>query len=95
MKNAQAQLQKILGLLRNNVVIIFFIIFGAMYAYLIFTSSQQVTSEPSDAQISEKYQGAKRPKVDESAAEALQRLNDQNIEVKSLFDDARNNPFAE
>lgn len=95
MDKLQAQLQKITGYFRRYVVIICFLIFGAMYGYLIYTSGQQVASEPSEDQISTQFTGAKRPKVDEDAAETLVRLQDQNIEVQTLFNDARNNPFAE
>lgn len=95
MKDSKAQLQKLVGTLQRYAIVICFVIFGAMYAYLIHASSQQTANQPSDTEINEKFQGAKRPKVDESAARTLQQLSDQNIEVQALFDEARNNPFDE
>jgi len=35
------------------------------------------------------------PKIDEDAIAKIQQLKDQNIEVQSLFENARNNPFSE
>ncbi|MFZ1324318.1 MAG: hypothetical protein WAQ57_04145 [Candidatus Saccharimonadales bacterium] len=80
---------------RRYVVIICFVIFGAMYGYLVFTSSNQAARNPSDAEINERLQASKRTKLDDSAAKALQELSDQSVEIQSLFDDARNNPFSE
>lgn len=95
MKNSAAQLQKITGLLKRYAVIICFVIFGAMYAFLLYTSGQQVKEEPSEKQVTDKIQAIKRPKVDEAAVQTLMQLSDQNIEVQSLFNEARNNPFSE
>ncbi len=95
MKDSKAQLQKLVAILQRYAVVICFAVFGAMYAYLIYASSQQTVNEPPDREINEKFQGTKRPKVDDSAARTLQQLEDQNIEVRALFDEARNNPFDE
>ncbi len=91
----KASLMKLAGILRTHVVIIFFVIFGAMYGFLIFTSGQQAANTPSETQINEKLKTAKRPKVDENAAKTLEELRDQSIEVQALFNEARNNPFSE
>lgn len=88
-------LSKIGVLLQKHVIVICFVVFGAMYGYIIFTSSQQASKHPSDAEINNKFQATKRPKLDDSAAETLRQLSDQNVEVKALFDEARNNPFSE
>lgn len=81
--------------MRQYVVIVVIIIFGSMYGFLIFTSGKQVENQPSDVQISEKFQGSSRPKIDDSIAQKLHELEDQNVEVKTIFEEARNNPFAE
>jgi hypothetical protein len=76
-------------------VIICFVIFGAMYGYLAYTSTNQASRTPTDAEITEKLQSGKRTKLNDSAAKALQDLSDQNVEIQALFDEARQNPFAE
>jgi hypothetical protein len=95
MKKITIQLQNMLAVLKRNVVLICFLIFGAMYGFLIYTSGQLAAKYPSEVKVNEQFQGASRPKLDESIARQLTELQDQNIEVKALFDEARQNPFAE
>jgi hypothetical protein len=95
MKNILLPLQKILGTFRQYIVILCIVIFGVMYGFLIYTSGKLASQTPSESKINEKFQGASRPKLDEAVADQLLELEDQNIEVKALFDEARENPFAE
>ncbi len=95
MKQVQAQLQLILSFFKRYGVIMVFIGFAGIYAYLIVTSSQLSQAEPSDAAVSEKYQGIKRPKMDPAIAQKLSELQDQNVTFQALINDARNNPFEE
>lgn len=90
-----AQVQKFSSDLKRYLTIIVILIFGAMYTYLVYSSGKLAQEEPSEVQISEKFQGVARPKIDKAAADKLAELEDQNIEVKTLFDQARNNPFSE
>lgn len=75
--------------------------FIAVLLYLITCSlvvirvDQLATREPTDDMINEKLTNIKRPKIDQASIDKLQNLQDRNIEVKSLFDEARNNPFSE
>lgn len=95
MKKAQESLLKALNSLKKYTVILVVVIFGAMYGLLINTSSQFAKQEPTQVEIDEKFQGASRPKIDEAAARKLTELQAQNIEIQTLFNEARNNPFSE
>lgn len=95
MKDILNRLQPIIELVRRYSITIAVVAVGAVYGYLIYTSSNLVQVEPSDAQISEKYQSAKRPKIDESITNKLTELRDNNITFQALIDNARNNPFVE
>jgi len=95
MERISTKIILITGFVKRYAVIICFIIFGAMYGYLIFTSSNQASRRPSETEVNERLQATKRTKIDDSAAKALQELSDRNVEIKSLFDEARNNPFSE
>lgn len=94
-KKLTNKLQLLLALLKRYIVIIVIILFGAMYGYLIYTSGQEAARQPSESKVNEQFQGTSRPKLDESIANQLHELETQNIEVKSLFDEARDNPFSE
>ncbi|MCA9330473.1 hypothetical protein KC957_00340 [Candidatus Saccharibacteria bacterium] len=63
--------------------------------FLVFRINQLSSAEPSEAAIDEKLQTVTRPKIDQSILDRIQQLQDQNVEVKALFDQARNNPFNE
>lgn len=88
-------LSKASAFFQRYVVVICFVVFGAMYGYIIFASGQQASKQPSDAEVNNRFQATKRPKLDDAAAETLRKLSDQNVEVKALFDEARSNPFSE
>lgn len=95
MKQLQDKLQVLTVLGKRYIVLIVIIVFAAMYGFLIYTSSQQAERQPSEVEITTRFQGVKRPKVDESVARQLTQLEDQNIEIQTLFEAARSNPFAE
>ncbi len=95
MKDLTVKIQVVGTFLRQYVVLIVIIIFGAMYGFLILTSTKQVDNQPGENQISEKLQGTTRPKLDEAVANKLNELEEQNIEIQSIFQEARNNPFTE
>lgn len=63
--------------------------------FLVFRINQLSTAEPSNSAIDEKLQGVTRPKIDQAVLDRIQQLQDQNVEVKALFDQARSNPFNE
>jgi len=61
----------------------------------VFRINQYSHTEPADSAVQEKLQTTKRPKVDQAVLDKIQQLQDQNVQVQSLFDQARNNPFNE
>jgi hypothetical protein len=51
--------------------------------------------EPGEDDITQELKSVQRPKVDEDALQKIQDLQDQNVTVKTLFKNTRNNPFKE
>ncbi len=88
-------LLKIFIILKQNIVLICIVTFGAMYTYLVYTSGQIAKKQPTDTAINQVYQGSSRPKIDSAIVAKLEELQDENIEVRTLFENARSNPFAE
>ncbi len=80
--NAYKKFMFVLGIL---VVIIF----------LVFRINQFSSAEPTQAQLDEKLQNNTSLKLDQTVLNRIQQLQDQNVEVQSLFDKSRNNPFNE
>lgn len=74
------------------IVIVFFV---AIYSFLVIRINNLAQSEPSDDAVAEKLQTVQRPRLDQSAVNKIEQLEDQNIEVQTLFKEARQNPFSE
>ena len=66
-------------------------LFGFIF-YRIVTYNQVA---PSDTAIEEQLSNSQRPKIDKTVVDKLQNLETQNIQVQSLFNQARDNPFKE
>lgn len=95
MKDYKKQLKSLARKVQNYIPTIVFVIFAGMCGFIIWTSSQQALREPAEGAVLDQISSSSRPNLDDNAAETLQNLEDQNIEVKALFEESRNNPFAE
>ena len=74
---------------------IFFLFIAAIAAFLIFRIDYYVSLKPSEADAADKLQTISRPNIDEAALNRIQQLQDQNVQVQSLIQQARDNPFSE
>lgn len=95
LKKILARVQPVVLFFKRYAVMIFIVGFMGVYAYLVIRVNTLVQTEPSAGQLTEKLKDIKRTKIDEDAVSSILRLQDQNIEVESLFEEARNNPFSE
>lgn len=70
--------------------VIFVLSVVALCGYLLFQVNQASSVAPaSDTVIA----GRKSPRIDESLVKRLESLEDNSVSVKSLFNEARTNPF--
>lgn len=95
LKQLLSKLSSLFKILQRYAVIVFIVVVVGVYGFLVMRINSLARTEPSDAAVTEKLQTVKRPKIDQSALDKIQRLQGQNVEVKSLFDHARDNPFQE
>lgn len=65
----------------------------ATYSFLVFRIRTLATHEPDDEVVSERLDNLRRPKIDQATIDKIQQLQETNVQVKSLFDQARDNPF--
>ncbi|MGI9027735.1 MAG: hypothetical protein ACR2FM_02740 [Candidatus Saccharimonadales bacterium] len=72
---------------------IFIITILLIYSFLVFRIGTLSQAEPSEDAIAEKTNTVKRLKIDEDSIKKIIQLEDQNVAVKSLFNEARDNPF--
>lgn len=84
----------VLGYIKRYRVTILIIIFVGMYAFLIMRINTLVNSEPT-ALPSDQQKTVERLKIDQASIDRILELEEQNIQVKTLFKQARDNPFTE
>ena len=81
--------------LSKYTVVMFLILLAATYGYVLFRISVLVNVQPSDADVTTQAKAAAVPHVDPTAVKQLESLQDNSVNVKSLFNQARSNPFHE
>ncbi|MES2970707.1 MAG: hypothetical protein V4702_00080 [Patescibacteria group bacterium] len=95
LKNLPSKLKPELKLLRKYIVFGYFIALLMIFGFFVFRINQFSHTEPTEEAVQEKLQTVQRPKLDNAVLEKVEQLESQNIQVQSLFDQARNNPFNE
>ncbi len=89
------QLTKLLAFGRKYAVLGFVLISLGIFGFLVFRVRTLVSTEPSDDAVEAKLSETKSVKIDRKSVEKIQQLQATNVEVKALFDQARDNPFQE
>ncbi len=65
------------------------------YLFVVWRISKLASAEPTPEQQSAALAASNIPKVSGKDIEAIQSLEQNNTQIHSLFDAARNNPFQE
>ncbi len=94
-KNLPSKLTPVLNFLKRYAVFISIIVVLGIAVFFVLRINQYSRMEPSDQAVEDKLQTVQRPKVDKAVLDKIQELKDQNVQVQTLFDQARNNPFNE
>lgn len=95
LKTIPAKLAPIIKKLRSYVTFAVLLLFLGVFGFLVFRINSLVNTEPSEDAVLEGLQTIKRPRIEDDVVEKMQQLEETNVEVKSLFDQARDNPFEE
>ena len=92
LKTLPAQLSALVEKAQHYTVILFIVLIAIVYGYLLLHigSLNNVPPAQSTAQAQ-----AVTPHIDPSVVKQLQQLQDNSVSVKTLFDQARSNPFQE
>lgn len=90
-----AKLGPILEYIRKYKTILIIVTVVSIFGFIFYRIGYFNSSEPSEDAIEEKLKTSQRPKIDKAIVEKLENLESQNIQVQSLFNQARENPFKE
>ena len=71
-----------------------FIVFVVLiYGFLVLRINTLSGEQPSENDVAAQVKAAKVPHIDETVVKQLESLQDNSVSVKTLFEEARNNPF--
>lgn len=89
------KLASLLRKLRRYSVPLFLLFLLAIYGFLALRviMLDQVQPDPSD--VTAKLKTAGVPHIDQDVLNKIQQLQDNSVQVQTLFDKARSNPFQE
>lgn len=93
LKELRPLLKKALGLAVRYSAILFFLLITSAYGFVIMRINTLVNAQPSQSDIDAQAKSTPVPRVDPKVAEQLEGLEDNSVNVQTLFDQARNNPF--
>lgn len=78
--------------LSKYTVLLFILFIAIIYGFVLYRVSTLSSAEPTSDAISTQ---AKTPHIDKKVVGRLKELKDNSVNVQTLFNDARNNPFHE
>lgn len=74
---------------------LFFVLLAIIYSYIIFSINDLSGVSPDQATLSRSPSATAQPHIDPKVVQKLQSLQDNSVNVQTLFDQARQNPFQE
>ena len=95
LKSLKPLAKKLLKVLRRHLVFGAVMIVLLVYLFMVWHINNLAGQGPSAEDQANALAGANLPKVDKKAIAQIQALAASNTQIKSLFNDARNNPFQE
>jgi hypothetical protein len=75
-------------------VVLFVLLIAGLYGFVNYRI-QQLTQMPVSDQSVQQQVTNTSPRIDKAVVRQLESLKDNSVSVKTLFDNARQNPFAE
>jgi len=73
----------------------FVLLLVAVYGFVLFRIQAAQTASPTESEQSSQLQATATPHIDPHIVEQMHSLQDHSVNVKTLFDQARSNPFNE
>jgi len=99
-KNTDISLRQLKPLLEKTTravsryaAILFFLLVSGVYGFVLLRINTLVNAQPSQSDIDAQSTTTAVPRIDPKVAEQLQNLEDNSVNVQTLFNNARNNPF--
>ncbi len=72
----------------------FIVLVALIYGFVFMRINTLDNQEPSSDSVTSQVQAASVPHIDKSAIEQLKSLHDNSVNVQTLFNQTRSNPFS-
>jgi hypothetical protein len=82
-------------LIKPYIGVLFFILFAAVYGIVILRISALNSAQPPQSDVDAQVQASPSLHIDANAVKQLETLKDNSVNVQSLFEQDRTNPFQE
>jgi hypothetical protein len=78
----------------RGATVLFILVVGLLYGFLLLRIMTLSNVQPDETSVSSEV-AKLSPHIDQNAADQLQSLEDNSVNVQTLFNQARDNPFGE
>lgn len=94
-KDFSSKLSPVLDKVRSYGGFMLVMITLGLFGFIVLQIRSYATIQPTQSEVDQKLQDLKRTRIDQDAIEKIEELESNNVDVKALFDEARDNPFQE
>ncbi len=95
LKDIPKKLSPIIEKLRGSLGFITILIVLGMFGFIVLKIRYYASVQPTQTAVDEKLQGLQRTRIDQAAIDRIENLESTNVDVRALFEEARDNPFQE
>ena len=92
-KSLRSKVSDTLQTIKPYSLLIFIAFVGVVYGVLFLQINSLTSAQPTSEAISSHIQASQTPHIDEAVVKQLLTLQDNSVNVQTLFDSARSNPF--
>jgi hypothetical protein len=79
--------------IRRFSLILFISFVALIYGFVIFRINSLSNAQPSSESVTSQVKAAQVPHIDKSVVKQIESLHDNSVNVQTLFNEARSNPF--
>lgn len=88
--------QSVTHFLRQHSLVICVALFAVLAGYLLVLTNQITNRQPNQTDVDTQLNSVAKPKkISDTTVNTMKNLEESNVEVKAIFDSARQNPFSE
>ena len=94
-KTLQALLASFMKVFSRYAAVWFLLFLAGIYGFVLFQINAANSAQPYDSDVTTQEQAVAAPHIDPAIVEQVLTLQDHSVNVRTLFEQARKNPFSE